>query len=88
MLTTSTRNGAYERLENGMGPARPSRKLPWKKIVIGCGALMGLVWFFGPRERTVSAGMSPPFVSLVQIPTTAFFPPCLTRQLCQRLSLD
>lgn len=46
-----------------MAPGRPSRKLAWKKIAIGCSVLVGLVWFFGPRGDTqISAGvLFPPF---------------------------
>jgi len=57
MFAMSTRNTTYERLEGGMGPGKPSRKLTWKKIAIGCGVLMGLVWFFGPRGDALLAGM-------------------------------
>lgn len=50
------KNTTYERLEGGMGPGRQGKKLAWKKIAIGCGVLMGLVWFFGPRKDALSAG--------------------------------
>ncbi|KAG8214355.1 nucleoside phosphatase family-domain-containing protein [Butyriboletus roseoflavus] len=51
----ATSNNNYERLEGGMSPVRPSRKFAWKKIAIGCGVLLGLIWFFGPRGDGLSA---------------------------------
>ncbi|KAF8120617.1 nucleoside phosphatase family-domain-containing protein [Boletus edulis] len=59
-MFASSRNTTYERLEGGMGPSRASKKLPWKKIAIGCSVLMGLVWFFGPRRDALSAGLPTP----------------------------
>ncbi|KAH7925558.1 hypothetical protein BV22DRAFT_1033828 [Leucogyrophana mollusca] len=50
--STSPSSNNYERLENGMGPGRASRKLAWRKLAIGVVVLIGLVWFFGPREGT------------------------------------
>jgi guanosine-diphosphatase len=42
--------GNYERLENGMGPNRVQKHFGWKKFAIAACCIIGLVWFFGPRE--------------------------------------
>ncbi|THV07987.1 hypothetical protein K435DRAFT_741518 [Dendrothele bispora CBS 962.96] len=48
----SPRSSNYERLEGGMGPSKmgTSRRFAWKKLAIGVVVIIGLVWFFGPRE--------------------------------------
>lgn len=50
----SPRSSNYERLEGGMGPSRMSNKyrFGWKRIAIAAGVIIGLVWFFSPRETT------------------------------------
>lgn len=53
MLSPRTAN--YERIEGGMGPSRgmpPKQRFAWKKIAIGAAVLIGLVYFFGPREKS------------------------------------
>lgn len=42
----------YDRLENGMGPNRAGTKkwFGWKKFALGAVVLVGMIWFFGPRE--------------------------------------
>jgi len=51
LFAMSSRNNNYERLEGGMGPARPGagKKLQWKKLAIACTTLIALVWFLSPR---------------------------------------
>ncbi|KAG6330229.1 hypothetical protein ID866_8861 [Astraeus odoratus] len=54
------RNGNhYERLEGGMeGYPRnnANRKLQWKKIALGCAAVVSLVWFFSPAGSGLQPG--------------------------------
>lgn len=51
MAILSPRSANYERLEGGMGPTRMGgKRFAWKKFAIGAAVLIGLVWFFGPRE--------------------------------------
>lgn len=51
MAPISPRSSNYERLEGGMGPSRTgTKRFAWKKFAIGAAVLIGLVWFFGPRE--------------------------------------
>ena len=50
-MAISPRSANYERLEGGLGPSRmPAKRFAWKKFAIGAAAIIGLVWFFGPRE--------------------------------------
>ncbi|KAF5379893.1 hypothetical protein D9757_007195 [Collybiopsis confluens] len=51
-MAISPRSSNYERLEGGMGPSRmgSNRRIGWKKFAIAGVAIIGLVWFFGPRE--------------------------------------
>ncbi|KAJ8503484.1 hypothetical protein ONZ45_g10808 [Pleurotus djamor] len=51
MAILSPRSTNYERLEGGMGPSRTGRaRFAWKKFAIAAVVLIGLVYFFGPRE--------------------------------------
>ncbi|KAF9260943.1 hypothetical protein L218DRAFT_871239 [Marasmius fiardii PR-910] len=49
----SPRSSNYERLEGGMGPSNMGhrKRFTWKKFAIGAAVIVGLVWFFGPREN-------------------------------------
>ncbi|KAF8882906.1 nucleoside phosphatase family-domain-containing protein [Gymnopilus junonius] len=56
MSILSPRSSNYERLEGGHGPSRtgpPTKRLwfGWKKFAVAAVVLIGLVYFFGPRER-------------------------------------
>ncbi|RDB14812.1 putative guanosine-diphosphatase [Hypsizygus marmoreus] len=58
-MAISPRSANYERLEGGMGPSRlPAvKRFAWKKFAIGAALIIGIVWFFGPREsRTFTWG--------------------------------
>ncbi|KIK54556.1 hypothetical protein GYMLUDRAFT_177097 [Collybiopsis luxurians FD-317 M1] len=51
-MAISPRSSNYERLEGGMGPSRTgsNRRIGWKKFAIAGAAIIGLIWFLGPRE--------------------------------------
>ncbi|KAF8965955.1 nucleoside phosphatase family-domain-containing protein [Flammula alnicola] len=48
----SPRSSNYERLEGGHGPSRTGtpKRFAWKKFAIAAAVLIGMVYFFGPRE--------------------------------------
>ncbi|KAL4263475.1 GDA1/CD39 NTPase family protein [Pleurotus pulmonarius] len=52
MAIMSPRSANYERLEGGMGPGRRTglARFAWKKFAVAAVVLIGLVYFFGPRE--------------------------------------
>ena len=45
----SPRSSNYEHLEGGLGPSRPKR-FAWKRFAVVAVAIVGLVYFFGPRQ--------------------------------------
>ncbi|KDR83183.1 hypothetical protein GALMADRAFT_239021 [Galerina marginata CBS 339.88] len=52
MSILSPRSSNYERLEGGHGPSRNGgqKRFAWKKFAIAAAVLIGLIYFFGPRE--------------------------------------
>ncbi|KAF4617218.1 hypothetical protein D9613_006321 [Agrocybe pediades] len=52
MSLISPRSSNYERLEGGHGPARTGagKRFAWKKFAIAAAILIGLVYFFAPRQ--------------------------------------
>jgi guanosine-diphosphatase len=50
-MAISPRSSKYDRLDGGMGPSRMNNKrIEWKKFALAGAAIIGLVWFFSPRE--------------------------------------
>jgi hypothetical protein len=58
MAIFSPTTNNYERLEGGMSPLPPHAKWrvawTWRRFAIGAAALIGLVWFVGPRANSLT----------------------------------